>query len=335
MEDVKVTFFSITEFGFFRRGADAPLFGDMDRVLHDLQRWTRGKILSHTKTYESGDAGLLPAFFLNVHRQGTDWLLSLWNEMETVDGAVASISGNDPVGEANVTLNELADGDIPGFATYFWFIPDLNVVATVRLNHVSAGRSQMRQYLYRFMAHHSSYVVRDDDVEDEIRILGYRDNNDGDIVRARPRFNMELFPRTQEQQALIARADRVRRIKKKAVLELPNRVDRTLWQKLLEAAHLDEPDARPHEVKIAYEVEVEGLEPDEIRNIIDSWEDENDETDYGFVMVGDPETYWLGRAIAKDDFQIDVRRDGPALAQPEHLLRELRRHRARLIAMLE
>lgn len=335
LEPARIVFYDIEEFGFYKRGSETPLFGAIPDILNDLATWANGRQLGLTKTYDRDDGSLLPAYFLDARRRGSAWLLTLWNETPNTDGTVASINAYDQVGNVDVTLTELAAGDIPGFASYFWFLPDRNVVATIRFQH-SAARSQMRTYLQKFMANFCSHAVTEtNEATQEIRVLGYRATRTSPLVKARARFNLDLHRRSGEQQYLLEHADRVRKLSKKGILTLTERQDRALWQRMLTAAHLTEPSIRPQEVKIRYDVEVEdGLTEDEVSAIINGWDEESDDNDFGFRMVGETETRWLGHAIAKESLSLDVLRLNPEMVDPEFLLEELARHRAELVRLL-
>ncbi|EJL89719.1 hypothetical protein PMI15_00548 [Polaromonas sp. CF318] len=334
-EEARVMFYDIKEFGFFKRSEETPAFGDIGQILRDLERWGAGKQIGLTKTFDV-DGSVLPAYLVDVRRRGQAWLLTLWNETANTDGAVASMSAYADVGNSEVTMNELAEGDIPGFASYFWFLPDHQAVATVRFQHPGAGRLQMRSYVQKFMAYFCANAVTSvDDETDGIRVHGYRASATDPVIKARPRFSMELHKKHAEQQFLLESAHRIRKIKKKSTLILTERPDRALWQKLLDSAHLTEPQVRPHDVKIVYEVEVETFTQEDVAAVIEGWEDEDQAGDYGFVMQGEQETYWLGRAIAKETLMLDIVRVNPEIVDPQTLIEALAHNRTRLLSLLE
>jgi hypothetical protein len=336
MEDVRIEFYKITEFGFFRWGGQEPPFGELDVVLRDLQRWAAGTTLGLTKTYDPGPNGhLLPAYFLDLRQSHGSWLLSLWNETPSTEGAVASIPATAPVGATDVTMNEIEPGSIPGVAAYFWFIPDRDVVATIRFQHPGSCRAQMRSYLRAFMASFCSYAVTEEDEDGQVVTRGYRGGAGEPIVKARPRLSLAPYKKPAERQFLIDRAHNVRKILKKGTLVLVDRIDRALWQRLLDAAHITVPSVRPHEVEMAYDVEVEGLTEQDIANVIDSFDDEDGQNDYGFKFQGEGAVHWLGKEVARDVLSLDITRVNPEMIDPEQLMHELDRHRRRLLAILQ
>lgn len=334
-EEAKVTLLKIKSCGYFKWGTPGPEFGDLVGTLRDLARWGDGKQLSHTKTYD-GDESKLPAYLVNVHQRQGDWLLTLWNEIESTDGAVASIDGNGRVGDADVTMNEFEAGAIPGFATYFWFMPNEGLISTVRFQHNSAGHYQMNKYVQGFMAKFSSHVVLSDEAGDdgETKILGYRAGPAAELTKLYPRFKSELLRKAGPIDFLLERADRIRKVTKKATLTLTDRPKRMLWQRMLDQLHLTAPDARPHEVKVNYSVDVDGLTQVALRGIVTEWaEEDQEENNYGFDLRGETNTYWLDHSFVKDALWLDIQRKDAEIVMPESLLRALQAQKGYLLGL--
>lgn len=335
MEEARVSFYDLKEFGFYKWGGP-HLFGDVSGILDELQAWCAGKTINETKTYEVGQKSqVLPAYFLSLREANGTFLLSLWNETPSTDGSVASIPQTAPVGTTRVTMNEIEEGSIPGIASHFWFVPHQNVVATVRFQHPATGISQMRTYLRRFMEQFSSHAITEER-NGELITTGYRENDlDDTVVKARAKVALAPHRRDAERQFILDRAAQVRKIEKKGVLHLTTRDDRAVWQKLLHAFHVDEPAVRPHEVKMSFEVDVNGLTRNEVEAVMDNYDDEDGQNDYGFRFAGEgQQTHWLGKEVARASVDVDVRRLNPEMVNANDLIRELNRHRQQLLTLL-
>lgn len=334
MEEARIAFYDLKEFGFYKWGGP-HLFGDLPAILNELQTWCDGKTISETKTYEVGRSSqVLPAYFLSLREAHGNFLLSLWNETPSTDGAVASIPETAPVGTTRVTMNAIEEGSIPGVASYFWFIPGLNIVATIRFQHPGTGISQMRTYLRRFMEQFSSHAVTEEQ-DGELVTTGFRENARTGMVNARVKIALTPHRRDAERQFILDRAAQVRKIEKKGLLQLATRDDRAVWQRLLHAFHIDQPANRPHEVKMSFEVEVNGLTRDEVTAVMESYDDEGGQNDYGFKLAGEGQhIHWLGKEIARDSVDVEVRRPNPEMVNSDDLIRELDRHRRRLLKLL-
>ncbi len=337
-EEAKVTMYKISACGYYKRGEPAaPHFGGLSDTFGDLRNWIAGKLLGETKTY-SADAEAMPlTYVVDVTEFQGDWLLTLWNELENTDGKVASIDGLAEVGRANVTMTEFGVGSIPGFATYFWFMPDLGLMATIRFQHAASRHLAMNKYLKFFLSQFSSKVVlSDENIENgDINIIGYRASPSSEVAHYKPQFKTALLRKPGPIDFLLERAEKIRKVSKKEVLKIAERPKRVWWQSLLVNLHVQPPATRPHEVKVNYEIEVDGLSADQLQNIVDAWQAEDqDANNYGFDLKGDGKTYWLDRAFVKDTVTINVQRKNDELVEAESLLEALRRHRQHLLGLV-
>ncbi|EPO6703957.1 hypothetical protein ACUDWF_003147, partial [Pseudomonas aeruginosa] len=133
IEKAKITFYRIDQAGFYQRGQDDPTFGSAAEMLAELHRWSQGKQLAETKTYEPAqDSDLLPVYLMGIEPAADSHLVTMWNQTPSVEGNFAAAMGNSQVGNTEVVLKEIPEGGIPGFATYFWFLPELGVFASIK-----------------------------------------------------------------------------------------------------------------------------------------------------------------------------------------------------------
>ena len=338
-EEAKITVYKITACGYYKRGEPAaPQFGSLSETLRDLRRWIAGKRLGETKTYSAEANERPPTYVVDVTEFQGDWLLTLWNELETTDGKVASIDGLAEVGRANVMMTEFEAGSIPGFATYFWFMPNVGLMATIRFQHAAGGQLSMNKYLRCFLSQFSTNVVLAEEENElgDIKITGYRASPSADVTHYKPQFKTELLRKPGPIDFLLERADQIRKVSKKEVLDIAERSKRVWWQNLLVNLHLGTPITRPHEVKVNYEVEVDGLSSDQLQTIVDAWQAEDkDANNYGFDLRGESgRTYWLDHAFVKDSVTVDVQRQNDEILAAESLLAALRRHRRHLLGLV-
>lgn len=336
MEEAKIAFYKISSCGYYpygpRREADFGLLAD---TMQHVADWSRGRPLAHTRTHGVEGSQTHPAYLVNAVRGGNTWLLTLWNEAANTDGKVVSIDGFAAVGAANVSETEVEEGHIPGHATYFWFLPEENLMATIRFQHPMGGVYEMNKFMGGFLRTFGPHVVQGEPEDGNIEVVGYRRNEADELGKYRPVFRTEVFKKPGPIDYVIARAAEVRKIKKKASLHLRHRASKSLWQKMLEGVHISPRGNVDQNVDIYYELEVSGLEEQQVRDIVAQWtEEEGDESDYGFVLRGDAKTHWLGRAYARDTLHLDVARHNVEIVEPNSLLRELERFRPHLFSLL-
>jgi len=260
----------------------------------------------------------------------------LWNESHSTDGKVTSINGQAAVGTADVSETEVEEGHIPGHATYFWILPQHGLIASIRFQHPTAGVSTMAKYVRSFTARFTSNVVLGDpDDEGQIRITGYRENAASPVEHLTPRFNVEVYVNPGPVVEIIQRSAYIRKLKKKAKLNLDIRPDRSMFQKLLSGVNLAKHRPTQQEAAIQYEVEVDGLEQEEVRQIVAQWyEEDSDDSDYGFVFRGETDVHWLRKQYVRETLELEVDRDNAELVNPQSLLRELQRHQDYLMGLI-
>lgn len=334
MEEVKVAFYRITSCGYYPWGGKKAEFGCLNDTLTQLREWTQGKKLAHTKTYEPRSGGNeLSTYLVDVSRRQDAWLLTLWNEVHNTDGTVTSINGNAQVGNASVSETEVEDGHIPGHATYFWILPEDDLVVSLRFQHLTTGVPTMSKYLQNFLCNFTSHVVLEG--SDGIKIIGYQKDQNTKPKNLNPQFRTKIFSKLGSLDYILNFSTAIRKIKKKSTLNLKNQPNKSLWQKLLVDLHLANHSTLQHEVDIQYEMDVLSLSRDEVKEIIVQWSSEaTGETDYGFVMRGDQKVHWLGREVPRDTLELDVVRYNTELVRPEELLIGLANHKQRLLNLL-
>lgn len=329
------TFYRINKAGYYSHGSQQPAFGSTAEMLTDLQGWARTKTLKQTKTFEANEERY-PCYLVDAKNSGNDWGLLIWNEIPTNGQQVPSISetmrfGADP----QVILNAVQGGSIPGYATYFWFIPDMNLFATVRLHNKLTSQSSLQYYLNCFLKQSSRHVdaepIRNEDGSVEVRIKGYK-NNPADRNEEEkhyiPKFSSVLVRNGGKHEIIRQNAAHVKKIERIVELDLTKRQELELWQKMLQVIHLAPQQGPNVTTKVRYT-----LSPDvtlqDVNAMIDDWEaDPSEVNDYGFYFEGQSnKPYWLSKSLARMEHQLDLERENIELVNLDSLMRELVRHK--------
>lgn len=331
-EHATITFYNINKCGFYMYGKSTPSFGTVESMLSDLSQWAVGKTLKQTKTFSSSE-NALPAYLIDARQQGDNFLVILWNEVPSSDQNIPSVSENTRFGGgANVILNEIKKGSIPGFATYFWFIPSKDLVATIKLKHVLTGHKSMQNYMYGFLSKSSQHVVSEmietEDGEYEIKVKGYSEvPNSGQLTKKRhiPYFVTNIMKNPGEHDFILRNVNNLSKIEKVIELDLSRPEEVTLWQKLLEFTRVSKQQLGGVSTKIRYEISPNATLSD-IKNMIKDWDAYGDSQgcDYGFVIKGSPQVYWLSRSLARArELALNIQRTDEEFIEPNSLLNEL------------
>ena len=139
-EEAAIQFYKVTRCGYYGDYSSKREFGDLQGTLSTLREWTkRDKMqLRRTKIFEPEEgSNIRPTYCYDIQYDGGsgNHLLTTWNQTPTSEGQYASVEAEARVGEADVTLTGVPDGTIPGYATYFWFVPENAILATVQFQH--------------------------------------------------------------------------------------------------------------------------------------------------------------------------------------------------------
>lgn len=335
---VTVTFYRIQRCGHYSGHDKVPALGGIERTLQDISTWSRGLKLEQTKTYTPADGASLPVYLADVGQAGKTWIITLWNETHGVDEKVPSLMANAGVGQASVILNEAKAGSIPGFATYFWFIPALDVFATLRFVRPFTGQTGMQTYMSSFLEYFSSFCVREPDPDGEVNVVGYRDGAAGQVRQLYPRFRARIYTKPGNHDYVLKNADSIRRVVKKDVLKLSAREDLSMWQKTLSLAGVTAKKTRKiATARLECGIDVE-LDRKGVKTIIDEWVKSggaDSGADYGFFMRGGQKEYWLAKSLARDQFTLDLDGVDPELIDKNRLLAQLNKQFGAITAILK
>ncbi|MFB9159924.1 hypothetical protein [Chromobacterium violaceum] len=337
-ETAKVTFYKIKACGFYRRGEDRPDFGSISTLLADLKEWSRGKHLVQTKVFEPQDGqDIHPAYLLDIKEQNGSWVVATWNQTPANEAGVASIKGESSVGDAEIVMNEIDPESIPGFATYFWFLPDRGIFASVRFQHLWTGQKSMQLYLDAFLASFSRHVVFGEKEDADVVVVGYCENPGEPPRNLSPRFRTALEQKPGKKDIIRENATNIRKIIRKSTLQLNRHPDYAWWQTFLHKTHISEPQARPEKVRVQYEIST-SVTLQDVNAIISDWDEhhEREWDDYGFTLKGQPnQPLWLSHSLAREEFELDIERNNPEVVNSESLLASLNAAKDRILRILE
>jgi hypothetical protein len=333
-EIARINFYEVNDCGYYDE-ADNYRFGDIANLLPDLMRWVLrdGLSVRQTLTFDVGDdAKELPVYCAGMRTANGDYLLTTWNETPMVDGQTASIQGDTDVIAPQVLLTNVPDGGIPGFATYFWFLPQQGVFATIRFSHqVLNGHKGMCLYLRSFLQKFSPHADREP-VGDglDIAVRGYRNTPGSPTEQLRVKFSTRALRRRALIDRIRATRPHIRWVVRKNRLRVQSADDQAFFQRALTAMGLREQPARlEHELR--YQQKVEWTpSPEQLELMIRDWEANHglQWDDIGFQIAGEATPLWLSHSIAKTSHVLDIQRHNAELVQGESLLAALSQNKA-------
>jgi len=340
MEQAKITFYQIEKCGLYEYGADDPKFGGISEFLNQLKAWVKknDKPLDETCTYaieKSEDVDRTFCYDLIANGSG-DFLLTTWNETPSYEGKVAAVKAKSKVGSAIVEFTMLPKDSIPGYATYFWFIPSKNVYATVRFQHRLNGKKNLDKYFKEFISKFSDYVVLADDGESDFNVAGYSEKDGDDPLNLYSQFKTSIVRKPGQIDYILEQKDQIRKITRHNKLSPKIAESQEFWQKALLHLGLKKQRNLNSEVKFSYEFSFIPSET-ELKEMIAEWNRSHDSKwdDIGFTLQGEQDPRWLSNSLARDQFELDVKRIDEEIVDAKSMLEQLTEKRDLILGLLK
>lgn len=320
----RVRFYSIEKCGYYtdgkeNEGKSSFEFGKVDEILADLERWVKGKKLNETSTYGDENDSLYPTYCYGVQSNDFgDYFITTWNTTAESSKPIASVAGEGPVGRATVNLTKILDGYIPGFPTYFWVIPSIGKIATIQFKERKQGLVELRPYLKRFMANHSSYCIKGPAKENKngeiiVEILGYSETGANHPRPLRARFDTKFYENINRNLIFVrARRSQITKVLRQTSLSKSTREQATILGNIFSYTGLT--NAREEDLKVKFDYGIELPKPSEkeLDEIIANWEEKTNEQNgthekLGFHIAGEEKkVVWVDSAYLSQNFELRV-----------------------------
>lgn len=341
MEEAKVTFYRFDKCGLFEYGAEESKLGELPDFLNQLMVWVQrnGKPLDETCTYaieESEDVSR--TFCYDIVKNGVtgDFLLTTWNETPSYEGKVAAVNSKGKFGEAKVEFTKLPKDSIPGYATYFWIVPSKNVFASIRFQHVLNGKKNFDKYFKEFISKFSEYVVLGKSETSDFQIIGYAEKEDDDPLNLYAYLKTSILRKPGQIDYIVNNFPKIRKITRHNCLSPKLASSQDLWQKALQGLGLKKQKKLNSDVNFSYEFSFKPSK-DELTEMIKEWEANHDSKwdDIGFTLTGEQNPRWLSNSLARDTFELDVKRVNDEVVDAQSILDQVTEKRDLILALLK
>jgi hypothetical protein len=327
-EEVKIAFYDVTKCGYYSYSKTNPYsFFNLEEVLSELARWVHQPkmTLGKTLTFQvAEDSEELPVYCYDIvkHSNG-DFLLVTWNATPALDNQVAAVKGTGPVGSAQVVTKGFDREDIPGYATYFWFMPSQNCFATIRFRHLVNGQEGMKRFILGYLQNFSGCVYKEANPSGGFDTSYRRDAEDRGSHY--PSFSTARKRLPGEIEMIKTNRPNITKVVNNSKIDPMLKADqKAIFQGILALMGIKSPSVQRQDVDIKNEIRMTPAQ-DELDAIIENWEasQSNGSFDVGFCFRGDSgQVHWLSKSIAKASIQLIIeRQDGNnEIILPEKLL---------------
>lgn len=349
-ERASIRFYNVRHCGLFKKKARKSTLGSFNEVLHNIYNWAseHGRLVLNTCSYEVNEdfeQEFLETYLVSAQkcRDTGDYLFCFWNRTHASGGSVYALDAGTQltnVSEQTFHQGDLPESSIPGYATYFWFIPSRSVMATITFGSPRSGMNAFSYWLESFFRTESRFATFDEGDQ----FLGYS-AADGTIYSdLEPRFTKELYRNPSKRQLILSNCDHISGVVRRINLERGQVADKSLIDNLKSRVGIStETEVYEHDVSLKYEFSYTPTES-EVQEMLSSYEisaSKSNWEDVGFVFpdnnaFGAAKTEWLSKSFAKTKLAIDIEwiLIGQ-LVKGDVLLQTLYTHRSELLNLLE
>lgn len=332
-----IRFFDIKKCGFYRRGSNQTEFSSLDDTLDNLNSWAGdGRELINTVTYKAdSDNDLKNTYFCNWHKNNLngDSILILWNEVPNDKGVIYGMNSMEKPGKTSMlTTGFNKESTIPGFPSYFWFIPEKKVFSTIKFEHSIQGKNNLDHYLNGFLVNKSPYRV----VDEEEAIIGYSLDGKQSTHSAKiyPKFLAIAKKQEELKDELLANRPKIRKIIKREELTYALADDRKVLERVFSKL-LSNPPTFTKVRSITHELQFEPTES-ELLQIIDNYAElgpTNSIQNVGFIYSDGKRVMLNGIGVTLT-VEINATRKDNHIITPQSLLNAITSQRHNLLKPL-
>lgn len=160
---MKISVYQLTKCGFYSSNGRKFIKGAISDWYLDFIDWTKtGKKIEDTAMQAPEDSGVLQNYCVSATELHDGFGIVLWNEVPNNKGEVSYIDGRSTVGNPQSQTAGAGVGQIPGWPSYFWILPDEKLIMCLRTKSQtytnSTGLPQLRWYLQSYLLSKSKYI---------------------------------------------------------------------------------------------------------------------------------------------------------------------------------
>ncbi|WP_157369276.1 hypothetical protein [Algicola sagamiensis] len=338
--EAKIKFYKITRCGYYERGSSVPTFGSVKEVLKQLYNWGNdGRSIVNTSCYESDTSeGQFNTYYCSscANPKNEDVVLVLWGESPNNDNVIYGIEPLNQPGSTSLLTTDFGSKEaIPGTPSYFWFIPEKGLFATVVFDHSQPGKSNLERYITGFLENKSPYVIKNDSNE----IIGFSKSqtNTTEQKTIYPRFNTQILKNKKLDKLLLLNIHNITRLIKKENLDYSVEDHRDMIEKIMDKLCTKGKDHKHRQKRtINHELQFSPTET-ELTQIIENFHklyQDGQIKDVGFRLNTGKAIMLTGAYVTSDE-QLELNWKPHSIVPPKELMGALTKIRGRLFKQLK
>ena len=287
-----LNFFSIEECGLYKHGSDIPKALAPDETFDLIYKWVQKKPMEDTIPWDPSDSKKnLAKCYCHDYYQDEDtgeFLFVLWKSDSDGAGSIWGAQANALTGSSNVkeyTDNYKGSKMIWGRPAYYWIIPKLKTVVSIKVDHSVCDSGLFQEWVTKCITNRVPHKNKKKSETESGQIRFEFTEGKGALdSRYAFRFDVRLRSLNTSSAELANLASRVTRIVRRDTIKLNDGIDdRPKWVKLFDKIpHLPaKPKAKTREIEIRAEAKPTAAE---IKKIIEQFaKQERKRTDWNNV----------------------------------------------------
>jgi hypothetical protein len=344
-----VTFFSLRQFGLYKTGQSEPTKSDFSGMLDSFFSWWEECVsVNDTCTFNgTTERSLLrkKIYCRNAtsNTDNGDYVIVLWKPSGTNEnGNLAGIDLRANPSDGNIETVETKTENIAyGEPMYYWFIPELQIVASIKfpnsVTHSYLTESYFKSYVENIMPQEARIVEQRELNGHTFKQVKFVDPKDNRHMAFR--FDMVQMNQEMNETLLLSKRNTITHMVKRDTIVASEDIDLSRWHSLMNSFPLISPPSARDFRKVEILTEVEPTE-EQLRATLRLYQDEYSHTageysNIGFKLKDSEKIWWLDEHSAKEAIWFDMTREQIPVFSAERLMLNLTANRDDLLAGLE
>lgn len=176
MIKVKFKYSKLNKLGYYSTRKSVQDIDNKIDILDGMKKWGE----SHSQIQNACPFEVDPAngnygvYFCGMAKGASnDYVLALWNEAPNLKGNVVGLRGSDAPGKAQINKKLGRKGYIPGYPSYYWIVPNENILVHLYVDDMPAGASHLKTFVKAYLANKSENCVFQKQSSGSIEIEGF------------------------------------------------------------------------------------------------------------------------------------------------------------------
>lgn len=319
-ETASIRFQKVKNCGIYKRKARNASLGSFHDISNNIFNWSNSgsRPIQNTCTYEVHSAWemeFLETYIVSIKNDTNtgDYFIAMWNRTHDAGDSVYALNPSatvDNISTSTFHRGNLPPDSIPGFATYFWLIPNKNTMATITFGTPRTGMSAFSYWLENFILTESRYTRFDSNNN----FLGFASGSNTPNPNLEPRFKREMHRNPAKLDLIRSHRQQITGLVRRINLSRTQQVHESTLDRLARLAGLNQNSPNiPTETQLSYELSFTPSEA-ELEELIQPFEEnipQNGWEDVGIKfsqsnLFGASKIEWLSKSYAKSQINLDV-----------------------------